>query len=186
MPDGRHDDGGACSDGIDVSLRGRNCRRFVLAQYLSREDRRVPRLVTAVAQPQGILTSASAKCSASLIEGQDDISRLRLATYCARGFRAPTLDHGGRHRRTPQGHQRLLARRCGNAHSRMWFRHDRLTRARLNFLELLRAGHDDYVINAEALAYMRQRGVGRPCDRSPGRASRTYAIVGRKAWNSTS
>src|SRR5207342_3762604 len=28
-----------------------------------------------------------------------------------------------------------------------------------NFLDLLRAGHDDYVINAEALAYMRQRNV---------------------------
>jgi hypothetical protein len=28
-----------------------------------------------------------------------------------------------------------------------------------NFLDLLRAGHDDYVINAEALAYMRQRNL---------------------------
>ena len=28
------------------------------------------------------------------------------------------------------------------------------SKSRLNFLELLRAGHDDYVINAEALAYM--------------------------------
>ncbi|HTG84505.1 MAG TPA: hypothetical protein VL853_06835, partial [Gemmatimonadales bacterium] len=32
-------------------------------------------------------------------------------------------------------------------------------KSRLNFLELLRAGHSDYVINAEALAYMRQRGL---------------------------
>jgi hypothetical protein len=29
----------------------------------------------------------------------------------------------------------------------------------LNFLALLRAGHDDYVINAEALAYMRERAL---------------------------
>jgi hypothetical protein len=28
-----------------------------------------------------------------------------------------------------------------------------------NFLALLRAGHDDYVINAEALAYMRERAL---------------------------
>src|SRR5271169_2604542 len=31
------------------------------------------------------------------------------------------------------------------------------SKSRLNFLELLRAGHEDYVINAEALAYMRRR-----------------------------
>lgn len=31
------------------------------------------------------------------------------------------------------------------------------SKSRLNFLELLRAGHSDYVINAAALAYMRQR-----------------------------
>jgi hypothetical protein len=33
------------------------------------------------------------------------------------------------------------------------------SKSRLNFLELLRAGHTDYVINAEALAYMRQRAL---------------------------
>ena len=33
------------------------------------------------------------------------------------------------------------------------------SKSRLNFLELLRAGHDDYVINAEALDYMRQRSL---------------------------
>ena len=33
------------------------------------------------------------------------------------------------------------------------------SKSRLNFLELLRAGHPDYVINAEALAYMRERGL---------------------------
>src|SRR6266576_952606 len=31
------------------------------------------------------------------------------------------------------------------------------SKSRLNFLELLRAGHGDYAINAEALAYMRSR-----------------------------
>ena len=33
------------------------------------------------------------------------------------------------------------------------------SKSRLNFLGLLRAGHSDYVINAEALAYMRTRGL---------------------------
>ncbi len=32
----------------------------------------------------------------------------------------------------------------------------------LNFLDLLRAGHPDYVINAEALAYMRDRALAGP------------------------
>jgi hypothetical protein len=33
------------------------------------------------------------------------------------------------------------------------------SKSRLNFLELLRAGHRDYVINAEALAYLRRRAL---------------------------
>jgi hypothetical protein len=33
------------------------------------------------------------------------------------------------------------------------------SKSRLNFLELLRAGYNDYVINAEALAYMRERAL---------------------------
>ena len=36
------------------------------------------------------------------------------------------------------------------------------SKSRSNFLELLRAGHGDYVINAEALAYMRQRALAGP------------------------
>src|SRR6202795_5130450 len=36
------------------------------------------------------------------------------------------------------------------------------SKSRLNFLELLRAGHGDYAINAEALAYMRSRALAGP------------------------
>src|SRR3954470_14644798 len=36
------------------------------------------------------------------------------------------------------------------------------SKSRLNFLDLLRAGHTDHVINAEALAYMRQRALAGP------------------------
>src|SRR5262249_660915 len=43
----------------------------------------------------------------------------------------------------------------GNAHF-AWFGTTG-SKSRLNFLELLRAGYDDYVVNDEALAYMRQR-----------------------------
>ena len=36
------------------------------------------------------------------------------------------------------------------------------SKSRLNFLEVLRAGFTDYVVNAEALAYMRQRALAGP------------------------
>ena len=35
-------------------------------------------------------------------------------------------------------------------------------KSRLNFLDLLRAGHTDYVLNAEALAYMKGYGLAEP------------------------
>jgi hypothetical protein len=34
-----------------------------------------------------------------------------------------------------------------------------VSKSRLNFLEVLRAGFTDYVVNAEALAYMRRRSL---------------------------
>ncbi len=42
-----------------------------------------------------------------------------------------------------------------------WFG-TRASKSRLNFLELLRAGHSDYVINEAALAYMRSRSLAGP------------------------
>jgi len=36
------------------------------------------------------------------------------------------------------------------------------SKSRLNFLELMRAGYEDYVINADALAYMKQRSLSAP------------------------
>jgi hypothetical protein len=48
----------------------------------------------------------------------------------------------------------------GNDHF-AWFA-TTASKSRLNFLDLLRAGHTDYVINAEALAYMRGRALAGP------------------------
>ena len=48
----------------------------------------------------------------------------------------------------------------GNAHF-AWFG-TTASKSRLNFLHLLRAGHSDYVINTEALDYMRQRALSSP------------------------
>ena len=38
----------------------------------------------------------------------------------------------------------------------------RSSKTRLNFLDLLRAGHTDYVVNEAALGYLRSRGLAGP------------------------
>src|SRR5271156_159488 len=56
------------------------------------------------------------------------------------------------------------------------------SKSRLNFLELLRAGHDDYVVNEEALAYMRGRALAGPVVASLAEhPDRVFAD--RTAWN---
>jgi hypothetical protein len=54
------------------------------------------------------------------------------------------------------------------------------SKSRLNFLELLRAGHTDYVINDDALAYMRQRNLAGPLIARLEAATRRFAD--RAAW----
>src|SRR5271155_254021 len=56
------------------------------------------------------------------------------------------------------------------------------SKSRLNFLALLRAGHDDYVVNEEALAYMRGRALAGPVIASLSEhENRVFAD--RAAWN---
>jgi hypothetical protein len=56
------------------------------------------------------------------------------------------------------------------------------SKSRLNFLEVLRAGYSDYVINAEALAYMRERALARHViDRLAEHPDRHFSD--EKAWN---
>src|SRR4051794_7920186 len=72
--------------------------------------------------------------------------------------------HGGlgqrrRHRRPPPAPERRLHPAGERPHRRL--RHHRLEEP-ADFLEVLRAGYGDYVTNAEALAYMRQRSLEGP------------------------
>jgi hypothetical protein len=56
------------------------------------------------------------------------------------------------------------------------------SKSRLNFLEVLRAGHEDYVVNEEALAYMRGRALaGSVLARLSEHEDRVFAD--RTAWN---
>jgi hypothetical protein len=61
-------------------------------------------------------------------------------------------DTGARHKATNG-----FCTQMGNAHFTSFGTTG--SKSRLNFLELLHAGYDDYVINAEALAYMRERAL---------------------------
>ena len=96
-----------------------------------------------------------------LIAGQDHFlgearEVLRAALSSAAWITAD--DTGARHRPAPgteQGAVNGFCTQIGNMHF-AWFG-TTASKSRLNFLELLRAGHGDYVINAEALAYMRRR-----------------------------
>ncbi len=64
-------------------------------------------------------------------------------------------DTGARHR-----HQNGVCTQIGNDHFTAFA--TTAAKSRLNFLEVLRAGYGDYVINAEALAYMRRRALTGP------------------------
>jgi hypothetical protein len=64
-------------------------------------------------------------------------------------------DTGARHQ-----HRNGVCTQLGNNHFAAFV--TTASKSRLNFLEVLRAGYRDYVINAEALAYMRQRALAGP------------------------
>ena len=61
-----------------------------------------------------------------------------------------------------------------------WFG-TRSTKSRLNFLDLLRAGHADYVLNDAAFTYLRSRGLAAPLIARLSEAGERY-FVDRAAW----
>ncbi len=137
--------------GIDGHF-GPELRRFVLAQY-HQGQMTVPRLVTLLSG-LGIFISKR-QMVRLLIEGQHgfltearDVLRAGLTNAAW-----VTVDDTGARHKAANG----FCTQIGNAHF-SWFGTTG-SKSRLNFLELLRAGHDDYVINAAALAYMRERAL---------------------------
>src|SRR3954464_9770218 len=131
---------------------GRELRRFVLAQYHQGQVT-VPRLV---AQLRAIgLAISTRQVMRLLIHGQQHFlneARDVLRAGLAQGAWITVDDTGARHKAANGA-----CTQVGNDHF-AWFG-STARKSRLNFLELLRAGHPDYVINAEALAYMRARGL---------------------------
>ena len=134
---------------------GPELRRFVLAQYHQGQVT-MPRLLTLL-RAVGIIISKR-QLVRLLIAGQDgflnearDVLRAGLASAAW-----ITVDDTGARHKAANG----FCTQIGNAHF-AWFGTTQ-SKSRSNFLELLRAGHGDYVVNAEALAYMRQRALAGP------------------------
>jgi hypothetical protein len=131
---------------------GPELRRFVLAQYHQGQVT-VPRLV---AQLRGIGVAISKRqIMRLLIAGQDgflaenrDVLRAGLQTAAWITVDDTGARHAGRNGFCTQ---------IGNDDF-AWFG-TRTSKSRLNFLDLLRAGHTDYVINEAALDYMRRRAL---------------------------
>jgi len=131
---------------------GPELRRFVLAQYHQGQVT-VPRLVTLL-RSFGILISKR-QVVRLLIAGKQsflDEARGVLRAGLATAAWVTVDDTGARHKA-----RNGFCTQVGNARF-TWFGTTG-SKSRVNFLELLRAGHGDYVINAEALAYMRGRAL---------------------------
>ena len=134
---------------------GPELRRFVLTQYHQGQVT-VPRLL-ALLQALGIVISKR-QLMRLLIADQDpflDEARDVLRAGLASAAWITVDDTGARHK-AANG----FCTQIGNAHF-TWFGSTG-SKSRSNFLDLLRAGHSDYVINDEALAYMRQRALSGP------------------------
>jgi hypothetical protein len=113
-----------------------------------------------------------------LIAGQDDFcGEARDVLRAGLGNAAyVTVDDTGARHKAANG----FCTQIGNAHF-TWFG-TTPSKNRLNFLSLLRAGHDDYVVNDEALAYMRQRALAaHVIERLANHQNRCFAD--QAAWN---
>src|SRR4051812_14724525 len=134
---------------------GPELRRFVLAQYHQGQVT-VPRLVAQL-RAIGILISKR-QVVRLLNRGQDAFlaeAREVLRAGLATADWTSVDDTGARHR-----HRNGTCTQLGNEHFAAFATTG--SKSRLNFLEVLRAGYGDYVVNAEALAYMRRRALAGP------------------------
>ena len=134
---------------------GPELRRFVLFQYHQGQVT-VPRLV---AQLRAIGIAISKRQVVRLLNESQSIFLDEVREVLQAGLNTASWisvdDTGARHQ-----HQNGVCTQLGNDHFAAFV--TTASKSRLNFLEVLRAGHGDYVINTEALAYMRQRALAGP------------------------
>jgi transposase IS66 family protein len=153
---------------------GPELRRFVLMQYHQGQVT-VERLVTLL-QAAGVSISKR-EIMRLLIEEQDDFlgeNREVLRAGLATAAWITVDDTGARHRGA-----NAVCTQIGNDNF-AWFGTTG-SKSRLNFLELLRAGYTDYVVNAAALEYMREHDLAGPVIRHlAGHPQRQFAD--QAAW----
>jgi hypothetical protein len=134
---------------------GPELRRFVLMQHHQGQVT-VERLVTLLA---GIGVSISKRQVMRLLIDEQDDFLAETREVLRAGLRTAAWitvdDTGARHRRANG-----VCTQIGNDDF-AWFA-TTASKSRLNFLDLLRAGHTDYVINDAALAYMGERALPGP------------------------
>ena len=160
--------------GIDGHF-GPELRRFVLAQYHQGQVT-VARLVTLL-QGLGIVISKR-QVVRLLIAGKESFlaeARGVLQAGLTSAAWISVDDTGARHKA-----KNGFCTQIGNAQF-TWFSTS-YSKSRLNFLELLRAGHGDYVINAEALAYMRSRALAGPVIAKLAQ-HKDHVFANRAAWS---
>jgi Transposase IS66 family len=139
--------------GVDGHF-GPQLRRLVLALY-HQGQMTAPRLVTLL-RDLGIFISKR-QVVRLLNAGKDEFLTeardvLRAGLSSAGWI---TVDDTGARHKAANG----FCTQIGNEHFTWFGTTD--SKSRLNFLELLRAGHGDYVINDEAIAYMRERALAK-------------------------
>jgi hypothetical protein len=141
-------------DGINGHF-GPELRRFVLAQYHQGQVT-IPRLLVLL-RGFGILISKRQLVRLLIADQHDFLGESRDVLRAGLTSAAwITVDDTGARHKAANG----FCTQIGNQHF-TWFG-TTPSKSRSNFLELLRAGHRDYVVNAEALAYMRHRALAGP------------------------
>ncbi len=131
---------------------GPELKRFILAQYHQGQTT-VPRLVELL---RGLGLDVSKRQIMRILNDNNDAfvmeARDVLRAGLLHGDWISVDDTGARH----QGKNGFCTQ-MGNDH--FTFFATTTSKSRINFLGLLRAGHDDYALNDQAFAYMRQRNL---------------------------
>jgi hypothetical protein len=134
---------------------GPELRRFVLFQYHQGQVT-VPRLV---AQLRSLSIAISKRQVVRLLNASQGAFLDEACEVLRAGLSTASWisvdDTGARHQ-----HRNAVCTQLGNDHFAAFATTG--SKSRLNFLEVLRASHRDYAVNAEALAYMRQRQLAGP------------------------
>ena len=160
-------------EGIDGHF-GPELRRFVLMQYHQGQTT-LPRLLVFL-RSVGVAISKR-QLQRLLTENQDAFTAEAQAVLRAGLQTAGYVsvdDTGARH-----AGKNGFCTQIGNDWF-TWFG-TRTSKSRLNFLDLLRAGHTDYVLNDAAFAYLRERGLSGAAIARLVEAGRTH-FADRDAW----